>query len=263
MDNIVQAASGVMAKTGFADGPPLRAGHHDRRSHERDLRRARHARRVAPTRRDAAAGQLVDVAMSTCSPRRCGTSRSTTTPRSACRRAPATPTAGRADQHLSLRRRWVSVTCTSDRQWQLLCDLMARDDVLERWPDDPRAGGRRARDRRSDRSVDIESRPVREVEAALLADRVAGRTRARADRGRATIPALHERGLLTRAPPSGRARRPAERLPRRRRCRSAFEGRVDLPPAELLGASTDAVLRELAGCDDAELARLRADGVIA
>ena len=26
MDNIVQAASGVMAKTGFADGPPLRAG---------------------------------------------------------------------------------------------------------------------------------------------------------------------------------------------------------------------------------------------
>jgi hypothetical protein len=31
----------------------------------------------------------------------------------------------------------------------------------------------------------------------------------------------------------------------------------------MLGASTDAVLRELAGCDDAELARLRADGVIA
>src|SRR5207342_1875855 len=26
MDNIVQAASGVMAKTGFPDGPPLRAG---------------------------------------------------------------------------------------------------------------------------------------------------------------------------------------------------------------------------------------------
>ena len=43
----------------------------------------------------------------------------------------------------------------------------------------------------------------------------------------------------------------------------AFEGRVDLPPAELLGTSTDSVLRELADCDDEQLARLRADGVIA
>jgi len=43
----------------------------------------------------------------------------------------------------------------------------------------------------------------------------------------------------------------------------AFSGRVDLPPAEQFGASTDAVLRELASCDDAELARLRAAGVIA
>jgi len=42
----------------------------------------------------------------------------------------------------------------------------------------------------------------------------------------------------------------------------AFAGRVELPPAELLGTSTDAVLRELADCDDAELAQLRADGVI-
>ena len=32
--------------------------------------------------------------------------------------------------------------------------------------------------------------------------------------------------------------------------------------AETLGASTDAVLRDRCGCDDAELARLRADGVI-
>jgi crotonobetainyl-CoA:carnitine CoA-transferase CaiB-like acyl-CoA transferase len=42
----------------------------------------------------------------------------------------------------------------------------------------------------------------------------------------------------------------------------AFDGRVELPPAELLGTSTDAVLRELARCDDDELARLRSDGVI-
>ena len=42
----------------------------------------------------------------------------------------------------------------------------------------------------------------------------------------------------------------------------SFAGRVELPPAELLGTSTDAVLRDLAGCDDADLARLRADGVV-
>jgi crotonobetainyl-CoA:carnitine CoA-transferase CaiB-like acyl-CoA transferase len=42
-----------------------------------------------------------------------------------------------------------------------------------------------------------------------------------------------------------------------------FDGRVDLPPAEPLGASTDSVLRELAGCTDGDLARLRADDVIA
>jgi crotonobetainyl-CoA:carnitine CoA-transferase CaiB-like acyl-CoA transferase len=42
----------------------------------------------------------------------------------------------------------------------------------------------------------------------------------------------------------------------------AFAGRVELPPAEMLGASTDVVLRELADCDDHELARLRGEGVI-
>jgi len=43
----------------------------------------------------------------------------------------------------------------------------------------------------------------------------------------------------------------------------AFAGRVDLPPAERLGGSTDAVLRDLAGCDDDDLAQLRSSGVIA
>ena len=83
MDNIVQAASGVMAKTGFADGPPLRAG----------ITIADHASATnaalgvlaALRQRDAnGCGQLVDVAMYDVL---------TTTPRSGCRPAPATPTA--------------------------------------------------------------------------------------------------------------------------------------------------------------------------
>ena len=44
----------------------------------------------------------------------------------------------------------------------------------------------------------------------------------------------------------------------------AFDGRAEhLPPAELLGTSTDAVLTDWLGLDPAELARLRAAGVIA
>jgi len=73
---------------------------------------------------------------------------------------------------------------------------------------------------------------------------------------------LRDRGLLTELRhPLAPADRPSgflgPSLP------IAFAGRVDLPPAEMLGASTDAVLHELAGCDDAELARLRGEKVIA
>jgi crotonobetainyl-CoA:carnitine CoA-transferase CaiB-like acyl-CoA transferase len=75
-------------------------------------------------------------------------------------------------------------------------------------------------------------------------------------------PVLRRRGLLGELRhPDAPAERPSgflgPALP------IAFAGRVDLPPAEMLGASTDAVLRELAGCDDDELARLRDEEVIA
>ena len=44
----------------------------------------------------------------------------------------------------------------------------------------------------------------------------------------------------------------------------AFAGRAEhLPPAELLGTSTDAVLTDWLGIDPAELTRLRDSGVIA
>ena len=29
---------------------------------------------------------------------------------------------------------WIALTCTSDRQWRQLCDLMERDDALVAWP---------------------------------------------------------------------------------------------------------------------------------
>ena len=260
MDNIVQAASGVMAKTGFADGPPLRAG----------ITIADHASATnaalgvlaALRQRDASGcGQLVDVAMYEVL-----TASVWDEPVDHYAAIGMPPRTGNADGRgapINTYRcadGWISVTCTSDRQWQRLCDLMARDDVLERWPT--------IRERASaasdiDTAVEAwtKSRPVREVEAAFLGIGMpAGRVRDPIDA--AEDPTLRARGLLTDLRhPDAPADRPSgflgPSLP------IAFAGRVDLPPAEMLGASTDAVLRELAGCGDDELARLRGEQVIA
>ena len=137
---------------------------------------------------------------------------------------------------------------------------MERDDALERWPTiRERAGAAREIDAAMEAWTS--TRPVREVEAAFLAIGFpAGRVRDPIEA--ADDEQLRARGLLTELRhPSAPADRPSgflgASLP------ISFAGRVELPPAELLGTSTDAVLRELAGCDDDDLARLRADGVIA
>jgi formyl-CoA transferase len=259
MDNIVQAASGVMAKTGFADGPPLRAG----------ITIADHASATnaalgvlaALRQRDACGrGQLVDVAMYDVL-----TASVWDEPVDHYAAIGMPPRTGNADGRgapINTYRcadGWVSVTCTSDRQWQRLCDLMARDDVLARWPT---IRERAAAAGAIDAAVEAwtQSRPVREVEAAFLQIGMpAGRVREPIEA--ADDPALRERGLLRELRhPDAADDRPSgflgPSLPIR------FEGRIDLAPAEMLGASTDLVLRELAGCDDDDLARLRADGVI-
>jgi crotonobetainyl-CoA:carnitine CoA-transferase CaiB-like acyl-CoA transferase len=260
MDNIVQAASGLMAKTGFADGPPLRAG----------ITIADHASATnaalgvlaALRQRDVCGkGQLVDVAMYDVL-----TASVWDEPVDHYAAIGMPPRTGNADGRgapINTYRcadGWVSVTCTSDRQWQQLCDLMARDDVLERWPT---IRERAAAAGEIDLAVEswTQLRPVREVEAAFLAIGMpAGRVRDPIEA--AEDSALRDRGLLTELRhPRAPAARPSgflgPSLP------IVFEGRVDLPPAEMLGESTDAVLRELAGCGTEDLARLRAEGVIA
>ncbi|MGO9872967.1 MAG: CaiB/BaiF CoA transferase family protein [Acidimicrobiia bacterium] len=260
MDNIVQAASGVMAKTGFADGPPLRAG----------ITIADHASATyaalgilaALRQRDATGrGQLVDVAMLDVL-----TASVWDEPVDHYAAIGMPPRTGNADGRgapINTYRcadGWIALTCTSDRQWQQLCDLMERDDALTAWPTiRERAGAKE----QIDAAVQAwsQTRPVREVEAALLAIGFpAGRVRdpieAAADQH------LRDRGLLSELRhPGAPADRPSgflgAALP------ISFTGRVELPPAELLGASTDAVLGEVGGCDDDDLAQLRADGVIA
>ena len=260
MDNIVQAASGVMAKTGFADGPPLRAGI-TIADHASATNAALGVLAALRQRDTSGCGQLVDVAMYEVL-----TASVWDEPVDHYAAIGMPPRTGNADGRgapINTYRcadGWISVTCTSDRQWQRLCDLMARDDVLERWPT--------IRERASaasdiDTAVEAwtKSRPVREVEAAFLGIGMpAGRVRDPIDA--AEDPTLRARGLLTDLRhPDAPADRPSgflgPSLP------IAFAGRVDLPPAEMLGASTDAVLRELAGCGDDELARLRGEQVIA
>ena len=134
MDNIVQAASGVMAKTGFADGPPLRAG-----ITVADHTSAAYAALgilAALRQRDATGqGQLVDVAMLDVL-----TASVWDEPVDHYAAIGMPPRTGNADGRgapINTYRcadGWVALTCTSDRQWHELCDLMERDDSLTKWP---------------------------------------------------------------------------------------------------------------------------------
>jgi crotonobetainyl-CoA:carnitine CoA-transferase CaiB-like acyl-CoA transferase len=260
MDNIVQAASGVMAKTGFPDGPPLRAG----------ITIADHASATyaalgifaALRQRDATGlGQLVDVAMLDVL-----TASVWDEPVDHYAAIGMPPRTGNADGRgapINTYRcadGWISVTCTSDRQWQSVCELIERTDALERWPTvRERASG--ATDIDAAMEAWTSTRPVHFVETAFLEVGLpAGRVRDPIEA--ADDAQLRARGLLQdlqhpSAPPDRPSGFLGATLP------ISFEGRVDLPPAELLGTSTDAVLRDLAGCDDAELSRLRDAGVIA
>src|SRR5215210_5584584 len=63
---------------------------------------------------------------------------------------------------------WISVTCTSDGQWQRMCELMDRADALEQWPT-IRERGTAAADIDAVMEAWTSTRPVRDVEAAMLA----------------------------------------------------------------------------------------------
>ena len=167
MDVIVQAVSGAMAKTGFADGPPLRSG----------ITIADHTTATfaalgivaALRQRDlTGVGQLVDVAMldvltalvfdepvdhyaATGIPVRTGNADARGAPINSYRCADG----------------WVAVTCTSEGQFARLCALMGRPELLEQFPD-VRARARGARE--LDHAIEAwtATRPAREVEAALV-----------------------------------------------------------------------------------------------
>jgi crotonobetainyl-CoA:carnitine CoA-transferase CaiB-like acyl-CoA transferase len=152
---------------------------------------------------------------------------------------------------------WVALVLSHDAQWAALCDEMGRPDLSARWPD---LGARVAARESVNEAVAQWCRtlPSDAICAKLLALGVpAGPVRspyaARRD------PHVAQRGALVplRHPDLAEPTSylgPA--LPIRfSRAQSASA------PAEPLGASSEAVLRELLGIEDAEIAKLRAAGV--
>jgi crotonobetainyl-CoA:carnitine CoA-transferase CaiB-like acyl-CoA transferase len=135
------------------------------------------------------------------------------------------------------------VTCTSDRQWDAVAAHIGAPEVS-------RSQGARVL---ADWAA---TRPARVVEAELLTCGMpAGRVRHPLEAcDDPNVRVLEELRHPTAQRGSGFL---GPRLP------VVFGGRVDVAPAELLGSSTDVVLRELAEAREDDLARLRADGVIA
>ena len=204
-----------MAKTGFPDGPPIRAGitiaDHTSAAfaalgvlaalRQRDATGRGPARR----RRDARRAHRVGVGRARRPLRR---DRHAAAHRQ--RRRPGAPinTYRCADG-------WISVTCTSDRQWQRLCDLIGAPRRARTLADGPRAGRGRGRDRRRDGGVDVDAAGTRRSR------RRSSRSGCPSGRVRDPIEAaddeqLRARGLLTELRHPSAPGRPAERLPRRR-----------------------------------------------
>ena len=257
MDLVVQAVSGLMAKTGFPDGPPTKVGATvgDQvpaiyaalgilaalRQRERDGR----GQRVDVAMLDSLLALLwdepIDVFEEQGLPERVGNGDPRGAPIGVFRTADG----------------WLALLVPHDAQWRALCDLMGQPELATRWPD---YGARlAARDevnasvaawcltQMSDGAAErllalgIPVGPVRSPYAARRDPHVAARG--------ALVPLRHP----DLAEPT-RYLGPA--LPIRfSRAQGASA------PAEPLGASSEAVLREL-GLDDAEIAKLRTSGAL-
>jgi crotonobetainyl-CoA:carnitine CoA-transferase CaiB-like acyl-CoA transferase len=259
MDMAVQAASGLMAKTGFADGPPLRAGiaiaDHVAASFAalgivsalRQRDRTGHGQHVDLAMLDVLTALVwdepVDHYAAVGMPVRTGNADPRGAPINAYECADG----------------WVAVTLSSDQQWRGLCETMGRLDLFEQLPT-VRERARHAADVDDAVGAWAAPRTADDVEQAFLDLGIAA-ARVRDPVAAADDPHLGARGLLEPLyhPAAGGKESGylGPRLP------IAFAGRAEqLPPTEQLGASTDAVLRA-AGIDDAQLASLRERGIVA
>jgi crotonobetainyl-CoA:carnitine CoA-transferase CaiB-like acyl-CoA transferase len=253
LDLVVQAVSGLMAKTGFPEGPPTKVG-----ATVGDQVPAIYAALgvvAALRQRDRdGSGQKVDVAMldSLVSllwdepldeyarqgvPERVGNTDPRGAPLDAFRTADG----------------WAAVVVTSQVQWERMCEVIGRRELVARYAN----LGDRARDRAAVNEAVAQwcrTRSTDEVVARFLAIEVpVGPVRGAFDAP--ADPQVRHRGALVplrhpdRAEPSGYL---GPAFPVR-----LSRADTDTAPAEPLGASSESVLRELLGLGDAELAALR------
>ena len=258
LDLIVQAVSGLMAKTGFPDGSPTKVG-----ATVGDQVPAIYAALgvvAALRQRDRdGRGQKVDVAMLDAL-----VSLLWDEPLDEYERQGVPERVGNTDPRgapldaFHCADGWAAVVVTSQRQWEQMCEVIGQPELATRYAT--------TADRGRDRSAVNEavaqwcaSRPTEEVVARLLAigvpvGPVRGAYSARSD------PQVLHRSVLVplqhpdRAEPSGYLG-------------AAFPVRLSradtrTAPAEPLGASTASVLREVLGVDESELAALRAAGAL-
>ena len=260
LDLVVQAVSGLMAKTGFEGGPPTKVG-----ATVGDQVPAVYAALgvvAALRQRDRdpeGRGQKVDVAMLDAL-----VSLLWDEPLDEYARRGVPERVGNGDPRgapldvYATSDGWVAVVVSSQRQWEGIAALIGRPELGARYP----SPATRLRDRDAVNRVvadwcrerDTEDVVARFLELGVPVGPVRGAFSAVDD------PQVRHRGALV------PLRHPDADAP------SGYVGpafpvrlsRADTstPPADPLGASTDAVLREVLGVDEAELERLRAEGAL-
>ncbi len=257
MDLIIQARSGLMAKSGFPDGPPTKAG----ATVGDQFPAALCALGVVAALRQRdieGRGQRIDVAMLDSL-----VALLWDEPLDLYREQGLPDRIGNGDprgivEAFEARDGWVTLVTTSDAQFERLTEEMGRPDLLELGPDIPtRAANRTA---------------ICEVIGAWMAERTTGELVARLNTigvpagvvtpayAAADDPQIqHRRALVPLRHP--RSSEPSPRLG------PAFPVKfsradTDQVPAETLGASTRAVLHDVAGLTPEEIDRLRAGGVL-
>ncbi len=258
VDLVVQAMSGIMAKTGFPEGPPTKVGA-TIGDQTPGIFAALGIVSALRQRDVEGRGQWIDVAMLDSLlallwdepidayeqqglPERIGNGDPRNSPIGTYRSSDG----------------WVAVVCVGDEPWRQISELLGRSELFERWPtmriraehrdevDHAMSGW--MRERTTQQAVDQLS--AIGVPAGPVVAPWAGKRDPHVLARQALVPLQHPD-----------AAQPSEyfgpALPLRM-------SRADLrtSPAEVLGDSTDAILRELLHLDPAEIERLRAAAVI-
>jgi formyl-CoA transferase len=258
MDLVVQAVSGLMAKTGFADGPPTKVGA-TIGDQVPGIYAALGIVSALRQRDIEGRGQWVDVAMLDSLiallwdepiddfeeqglPERVGN---------------GDPRGSPIGTYPTLDG-WVAVVCVGDKPWERVAELMGREDMIERWPT---AGQRREHSEEIDVALGAWT-SKRKTDAAVEQLNAVGMAAGPVQTpwsGKRDPQLLHRGALEPLRHPDRET--PSEywgpALPIRM---SRAELRPS--PAEVLGSSTDAVLRELLDLDDTEIQKLHRDGVV-